>query len=291
MLIDEVIYKHDNIAETLSVEMIEKHNEYPIIKYHLYCSNPLCQSRIQYIPRGVRSAHFRTWRNSLHSEKCMYYFEHEKSKPSTRVKKNQYGKVTASYISKVLSEVYGRFIETEEERVARQQQKLRNNRIMPIKDENNEQLHFMILPTTNPDYEDVIEGEQIKPIRRFYDPQYLKHEIINETIVFISTLHNISIHEETAIIELKGKDSSLINIYLDEVFLKTSDYPIREHILALKRVISLQSNIALSCMGELQTRNNQFGIAVFHSSNLKVNGKTLVAFIRQASFQQQSFVF
>lgn len=78
---------------------------------------------------------------------------------------------------------------------------------------------------------------------------------------------------------------------MDEVFFKTSDYPIREHIITLKRVISLQSDIALSCMGELQIRNNQIGIAVFHSSNLKVNGKTLVAFIRQASFQQQSFVF
>lgn len=92
MRIQKVLYKRDDSIEEIYLNEIESRDDIELIKRNLFCAFGGCSAKMEYVPRGVRVAHFRTWPKVDHTEDCKD-FSKERRRGSLKKSSNDFCKV------------------------------------------------------------------------------------------------------------------------------------------------------------------------------------------------------
>lgn len=281
MFIDRAIFRNELEEEFVTLEFITHHENYLLVKENLYCAVPNCNCRLNYIPEGVKVAHFKKWKGDNHNEDCPYYKETIKGAKSIRITGKTVSRLSDDHIRKVLKETFKKFNETEEEkneRLKNQYEKYRKRKNKII--ERQAVLEFeeviITLPTTSLDANEVREGERNPTVRKRLSILDFEFSDIGLTLSTIGFLDSLALDEKYSTLVLTDDYNRLtFTIYLEEVFYANSTLSINTLLQGLERLLATPEDIIVTCVGEVVLREGQLGMLVLKEDNLSFNGQYL----------------
>lgn len=112
--IKKAIYRNGEIAKVFDLEEMNE-ELYEKISKHLYCPNPNCNARIQYVSGAKISPYYRTWKativdgdiKSQHIKDCQYSVEYEMAQKELQKKNSvKLALIDDNHIKRVLQRTY-----------------------------------------------------------------------------------------------------------------------------------------------------------------------------------------
>lgn len=281
MFIDRAIFRNGLEEEIVTLESITHHENYLLVKDNLYCAVTGCNCRLNYIPEGLKVAHFKKWKGDNHSEDCPYYKETIEGAKSIRIAGKTVSRLSDNHIRKVLIDTYKKFNETEEEkseRLKKQNENYRKRKNKVI--ERQAALEFedviISLPTTSLDVNEVREGERNPTVRKRLSILDFEFSDIGLTLSTIGFLDNMTLDEKYSTLIITDDYSRLtFTIFLEEVFYANSTLSINTMLQGLEKLFAISEDIIVTCVGEVVLREGQIGMLVLKEDNLSFNGQYL----------------
>ena len=281
MFIDRAIFRNGLEEEIVTLESITHHENYNLVKENLYCAISNCNCRLNYIPEGLKVAHFKKWKGDNHSEDCPYYKETIKGAKSIRIAGKTVSRLSDHHIRKVLKETFKKFNETEEEKVERlrkQNEKYRKRKNKVI--ERQAAIEFedviLTLPTTSLDANEVREGERNPTVRKRLSILDFEFSDLGLTLSTVGFLDTMTLNDKYSTLVITDDYNRLtFTIYLEEVFYVNSTLSIHSMLEGLERLLATSADIIVTCVGEVVLREGQFGMLVLKEDNLSFNGQYL----------------
>lgn len=285
MFIDRAIFRNGLVEEIVTLESITLHENYSLVKENLYCAISNCHCRLNYIPEGLKVAHFKKWKGDNHSEDCPYYKETVKGAKSIRIAGKTLSRLSDTHIRNVLKETYIKFNETEEEkqkRLKKQNEKYRKRKNKIIERQAVIQFDDVILtlPTTSLDANEVREGERNPTVRKRLSILDFDLSDIGLTFSTVGFLYTMLLKEKYSTLVITDDYNRLtFTIYLEEVFYTNSTLSVHSMLEGLERLLANSENIIVACVGEVVLREGQLGMLVLKENDLSFNGQYLSNFL------------
>lgn len=281
MAIEVVLYKNetDNFEE-ITLEDIELRRDFDIIKKNLFCAFEGCKAKIEYVPRGKRIAHFKTWPMSDHTSDCIDFFEREKQKAGKRNLAISAVGLTDKHINNVLRNLINSVEETEEEKQIRlEKQRVRSkNKKNKVTDESlNPELTDNIRPTTDKNTETTEEGKRAPSVKRRHSISLLSEADINTATALHEEVESISIKQNRVIFKLT-KNEKEANVYFEENFFENSVKNIDKMFETVKRYLDGGNSVSLDCVGNVEKRNDKICLVINGQGHIRINKMTIERF-------------
>lgn len=281
MAIELVLYKNGNEYEEITLENIENRKDFDDVKRNLYCAYEGCPARIEYVPRGKRIAHFKTWPMNNHSTDCIDFFEREKQKAGKKSLARNSVALTDKHINNVLRNLINTVEETEEEkqiRLEKQRARNKNNKINKVIDKSqNPELAENARPTTDTNADTIEKGNRAPSVKRRYNISLLSEDDINTATALYEEIDNISIEENRIIIKLK-RNNKEANVYLEENFFNNSARNIDSMFEIVKKHLDVGNSLELYCVGNVEKRNHKICLVINKQSHIRINKMTIDRF-------------
>jgi len=205
--IELVLYKNRDEYEEVTLDDIEKRSDFDIVKKNLYCAFEGCPAKIEYVPRGKRIAHFKTWPMSDHSTDCIDFFEREKQKAGKKSLASNSVGLSDKHINNVLRNLINTIEETEEEkqiRLEKQRSRNKNRKVNKVTDESQDsEPNNNIRPSTDNNADTVEEGRRAPSVKRRYNLSLLIEDDINTATALYEEVDSINIENNRVIFKLK----------------------------------------------------------------------------------------
>lgn len=279
--IELVLYKNGNEYEEITLEEIERRSDFDIVKKNLYCAFEGCDARIEYVPRGKRIAHFKTWPMSDHSTDCEDFFEREKQKAGKKSLASSSVSLTDKHINNVLRNLVNSIDETEEEkqvRLERQRARNKNKKINKVTDNSqNSELTENIRPTTDNNADTTVEGKRAPSVKRRYNVSLLSEDDINTATALYEEVDSIFIEENRVIFKLR-RNNNEANVYFEENFFNNSDRNIDSMFNTVKKFHDDGNSVELYCVGNVEKRNGNICLVINKQSHIRINKMTIERF-------------
>lgn len=282
MRIDTVIYKNDKgIEEFINLSEITARDDYEVVKKNLHCAYEGCSARIEYVPKGLKVAFFRTWRNDDHSTECENFFEREKIKAALRNTASDTAKLTDTHIRDVLKGMNKSVKESAEEKELRleKQREYASSRKNTTIDGSQEPISGNFArPTTDKEADYQAEGTRAPRVKRRYSPDDIIEADVGIATGIVGTVASMQLFEKRAIISLK-KRSGQFNIYLEEDFFSDAALNIDITLELLKDTISNNNDYLFFCVGNIEKRDNRLCMIVNSQNHIQINDLSIASFV------------
>ncbi|MCM3154480.1 hypothetical protein ABE056_19140 [Priestia aryabhattai] len=279
--IELVLYKNGDEFEEVTLDEIEKRSDFDTVKKNLYCAFEGCTAKIEYVPRGKRVAHFKTWPMSDHSPDCEDFFEREKRKAGKKSLASSSVGLTDKHINNVLRNFINSIDETEEEKQQRleiQRNRRRDRKINKVTDETQDsELTENLRPTTGNNVDTPLEGKRAPRVKRRYNLSLLSEDDINTATALYEEVDAISIEEKRVMFRLQ-RNNKEANVYFEENFFNNSATNIDSMFKTVKRYLSDGNLVELYCVGNVERRNNNICLVVNKQSHIRINKMTIEKF-------------
>ncbi|UYG95334.1 hypothetical protein [Cytobacillus firmus] len=279
--IELVLYKNGDEYEEVTLDDIEKRIDFDIVKKNLYCAFKGCPAKIEYVPRGKRIAHFKTWPMSDHSTDCEDFFEREKQKAGKKSLASNSVGLSDNHINNVLRNLINTIYETEEEkqiRLEKQRARKKNRKINKVTDESqNSEFTENIRPTTDKNVETTEEGRRAPSVKRRYNLSLLSEDDINTATALYEEVDSISIEDNRVIFKLKRNDKEA-NVYFEENFFNNSARNIDSMFKIVKKFFDDGNSVDLYCVGNVERRNGNICLVINKQSHIRINKMTIERF-------------
>ncbi|MBP2243133.1 hypothetical protein J2Z40_003721 [Cytobacillus eiseniae] len=280
MAIELVLYKKGNDYDEITLEDIENRSDFEIVRQNLYCAFEGCPARIEYVPKGKRIAHFKTWPMSDHSTDCTDFFNREKQKAGKKSLASSSVALTDKHINNVLRNLINTVEETEEEKQTRlEKQRARNkNRKNKITDKlKGPELTENVRPTTDINSDTIEEGKRAPSVKRRYSISLLSEDDIHTATALYERVENINIEKSRVIVKLKRINREA-NVYFEENFFNNSARNINSMFEIVKKHHDSGNPVELYCVGNVEKRNGNICLVVNKQSHIRFNKMTIERF-------------
>jgi hypothetical protein len=279
--IELVLYKNGEEYEEVTLDDIENRSDFEIVKKNLFCAFEGCPAKIEYVPRGKRIAHFKTWPMSDHSTDCIDFFEREKQKAGKKSLANNSVGLSDNHINNVLRNLINTVDETEEEkqiRLEKQRARNKNRKINRLTDESKEsEFTENFRPTTDNNADTTEEGKRAPSVKRRYNLSLLNEDDINTATALYEEVDSISIEANRVILKLKRNDKEA-NVYFEENFFSNSARNIDSMFKIVKNFIDDGNLVELYCVGNVERRNGNICLVINKQSHIRINKMTIERF-------------
>ncbi|MEI4602783.1 hypothetical protein WAG19_12730 [Bacillus cereus] len=280
--IELVLYKNGDEYEEVTLDDIDKRHDFDIVKKNLYCAFEGCPAKIEYVPRGQRIAHFKTWPMSNHSTDCTDFFKREKQKAKKKSLASSSVGLTDTHINNVLRNLINSIDETEEEkklRLEKQRARGKKKKVNQVTDESqNSELTDNIRPTTDNNATTTEEGKRAPSVKRRYNLSLLNEDDINTATALYEKVSSINIEENRAIFKLK-RNNKEANVYFEENFFNNSARNIDSMFKVVKKHLDAGNVIELYCVGNVERRNGDICLTVNKQSHIRINKLPVARFV------------
>ncbi|MEL5988336.1 hypothetical protein AAF454_07945 [Kurthia gibsonii] len=261
------------------------------IKNNLYCAESGCDCKIEYVPPGIKNAHFKKWRgdNHQHSENCIYYNDNTTGRRPIHVDGEGNVTLNPSRIRQIPREMFERYNETPEDRQARldASRTTRPSNPRPRTDTSlNTRVVLDARVTTDPNAEVVEEVRRNSRLKRRYSINDISQNDLHTTLIVMGPLTNIELHfenstERSAILTITDQNgTNEFEIHLDPVFFENSVFGTDRVITTLNTSLQSGSEYILGAIGEIVMRNDKLSMAVFNVNELSLDGRGLFSSLR-----------
>ncbi|UZJ78763.1 hypothetical protein [Fictibacillus sp. KU28468] len=102
----EAIYKDENRDQLISISDITSGDYSEKFKGKLFCTTPNCSAQLSFVALPGNRSHFRTWRESPHTEQCLYYFVKTRERATNGRNGYEDGTVSQEQITRSLREAF-----------------------------------------------------------------------------------------------------------------------------------------------------------------------------------------
>lgn len=277
MRIQKVLYKRDDSIEEIYLNEIESRDDIELIKRNLFCAFGGCSAKMEYVPRGVRVAHFRTWPKVDHTEDCKDFFKREEKRKSKKNLATTSARLTDKHINNVLKNLIKYTNETEEQKRLRleKQRKRYKEKKSQIVDTTTNSLN--VLPTTDKSISGNVENSKEPPVKKRYSISDLNEEDLNTAIAIHDNILSIKI-EVSRVVILLGKDRLKLNVFFEEDFFATAAKNIMNMFEVVNDALEQKQRLTLDCVGNVEKRNGDLSIVVTGQNHIRINQKTIERF-------------
>jgi hypothetical protein len=264
----------------VTVEEIEKRDDFELVRKNLYCTFSGCEAKIEYVPKGKNRSHFKTWPREDHSKDCEDYFEREEKLKREKNSASINVSLTDKHISRVLRELYNEVNEDPEERKKRldTQRRNRTNKKNSIVENKENFQSTQRTSATTFEGEDNSQGEYRAPsVRKKHNIHLISEDDIGYTRAVYGIVNKVELSTEKVSIELTFKNKKC-NIHFEEAFFATSANNIINLFENLKTLVSKGLEIEFTGIGEIVRRDNSIDMIVFNQDHFKLNNNTIFVF-------------
>ncbi len=289
MLVERVLFRYGDVTEIITLESIEQHRDYKLLKEHLYCATPNCNCKMMYVPEGQRIAHFKKWkgRKYQHLKQCPHYKETVMVARTKRLVRATITSLNDARIQDVLKRSLKKFRETEEQRNQRLAKRARNkenrNHIKANEDELLPELMYVNKSTTSTNGGAFVEKEKSPPVKTRSSILDFNIRDIGGTQSTTGYLESMVISDQTVVINITDKLKRLtFMIDLKNEFFEQDDFSVRKMLADLEQIRTNNKNIEISCIGEIFYKEGTFGMSVNSVNNLLFNGRYLDQFLYES---------
>ncbi|BDC59914.1 hypothetical protein NC3_28740 [Bacillus altitudinis] len=274
--IELVLYKRENIAEEITLESIEHRKDFDTLKKSLFCAFEGCSARIEYVPKGARIAHFKTWPKSNHSKECVNYFEREKKLLGKKSLASNSTALSDKHIDNVLRNLINTVEETEDEKEQRlkKQRERQRKKNKTTNKENIQQEEQRLTPSTDGNAKTLKEGERAPRVKRRYSISFLNEDDIGIATALYENIQDIQIENNRVTITLK-KNNKETKVYLEENFFRNSAFNIESMLKNIKGYLDSKNALELYCVGNVEKRNGVLCLVVNKQNHIRVNKLTI----------------
>lgn len=280
MSIETALYKHSDMEEEIHIDTIEEHEDFELVRKNIYCAFEGCTARLEYVPKGKKTAYFKTWPNENHSKDCFDFFEREKRKKSEKGSATISVPLSPKHISRVLRELYKEANESEEEKKKRLAKK-RNQKKMKknvIKDDSVDTVAIgRINPTTAEVTETHGEVKRAPSVKKRSSVQLLSESDVGYTRGVHGNVRDISIKKDQVVMEISSKKKKC-KVYFEEEFFANAVVNILGMLRNAKQYFSEGWELQISCVGEVEKRGEEFRLVVNKQNNFRLNGDPIGVF-------------
>jgi hypothetical protein len=280
MAIEVALYNNDGEYEEITVSELENRIDYDKVKRNLLCAYEGCTARIEYVPKGRRVAHFKTWPMNDHSSDCIDFFEREKKRLGKRGLANSSIGLTDKHINNVLRSLINSVEETEEEKELRlQKQRSRKNRKNKTTDSSRNPLESEnVRPTTDRNAEIIEEGKRAPSVKRRHSVSFLNDDDLGTATALHEKIDSITIDENRVIFLLK-KNEKEAKVYFEESFFINSSRNIDNMFKVVKRIFDEGKSLTLYCVGNVEKRDGQICLVINAQSHIRINKVPIAKFV------------
>jgi hypothetical protein len=276
--IEVVLYIQGNVSEEITLENIVSRSDFDTIKKNLFCAYEGCSAKIEFVPKGKRIAHFKTWPMSNHSSECIDFFEREKKKIGRRNQASSSIGLTDKHINNVLRSLINSVDETEEERELRlQKQRARSKKNHTTDTSQNPAVTENIIPTTDKSADTLEEGKRAPNVKRRYSISFLNEEDLGTATALHEEIASVNIEENRVIFMLKRNEKET-NVYFEESFFANSARNIRSMFNIVKRSLDEGNHLVLDCVGNVERRDGNISLVITGQNHIRINKMTIERF-------------
>ena len=280
MAIEEVLYKKDNIIEKINLDDIVDKENYEIVKKNLYCAFNGCDSRMEYVPKGKKIAHFKTWPKENHSSDCIDYFLREKKRQSQKSQATTSIGLTDKHIKRVLKSLTNSINESEEARQTRLKKQREKNRTKKNSITDNSlppEAGENVRPSTDEQADVMGEGTRAPSVKRRFSIFDLNEDDIGTATALHENIKSINIMANRVIITLQNKGKE-VNVYLEESFFASSSRNIDRMLIVVETALENGDSLTLECVGNVEERVGKLCIVLNGQNHLWINKKPIEVF-------------
>lgn len=280
MSIEAVLYINDNYSEEVNLVEIVTRSDCEIVKKNLYCAFKDCECKMEYVPRGKKIAHFKTWPLRNHSTDCIDFFVREQKKKSQKSLATSSIRLTDKHISSVLKSLISSIDETVEEkelRLQKQRAKYKGKKSNIVDKTENPIESQNIIPTTDKDADILGEGTRAPSVKRRFSISFLSEEDIGTATALQEKIENITIDDNRVIVLLQ-KNELKTNVYFEESFFVNSARNIDTMFKVVEKVLKRGDLVTLSCVGNVERRAGEISLVVNGQNHIRINKKPIEVF-------------
>lgn len=279
MSIEVALYKNGDIEEEVTADEIEKRSDYETIKRNLFCAYDDCTARIEFVPKGKRKAHFKTWPMDDHTPDCIDFFEREKKNRARKNLASSTRQLSDKHVKNVLRGLINSVDETEEEREKRLEKQRNRKKNNTTKDSAQDtEASVEIIPTTNAEATPTEEGERAPSVRKRHSISSLSEDDIGNATALHEDISSIDIYENRAIFTLK-KGSRETKVYFEQNFFENSSRNIGRMFGVLKDLLDDGKSLEIYGLGNIERRDGEICLVINSQEHIRINKQTIGKFI------------
>lgn len=279
MAIEIALFRHDGSVEEVTPDEVEDRVDYNVVKKNLFCAYDDCKARIEFVPRGKRRAHFKTWPNEDHTKECEDFFEREqKNKSRKNLASNTRG-LSDKHIDNVLRGLINSVAESEEEREERLKRQRNRKRKSSTRSTGDEaQSTTLVNPTTDANASPSEEGERAPTVRKRHSVSALSEDDIGSATALYEGVTSIEMHDNRAIFLLE-KGQTITKVYFEENFFVNSPTNIGNMFGVLEELLNKGYDLEFYGVGNVERRKGDICLVVNSYRHLRINRKSVGKFI------------
>ncbi|MGG0776925.1 hypothetical protein ABE060_17085 [Bacillus rugosus] len=282
----EAVYINGKEKALISLDDINTEDYLQKYREKLFCTTTNCKAKLSYVNRPGNRSHFRTWRESQHSESCIHFFEKKGGRIGVKQSGVQTGSVSTDQMRRSVREAFELEMLSEEERVRRREadRKKRQNRTQRRKVTNTiEQPEIRIVtdPTEKTEDSNGVNGRLYKR-----NADALKETDLGHTRTVTGIVKSVKTGKNSAQVRVY-KNGRFVNIKFEEAFFAaTPQYEGLFHYI--DRFAEENNNVIFCAVGEIRRskQSGEFEIVVFDREGLLIHGRTLPSLAASYSIEQ-----
>ncbi|MES5056374.1 hypothetical protein ACOTSX_08270 [Bacillus velezensis] len=271
----EAIYNNGKEKVLINLDDINMEDYLKKYRGKLFCTTTSCKAKLSYVNRPGKRSHFRTWRESPHSQSCIHFFEKEDGRIGVRQSGVQNGSVSTDQMRKSVREAFELAILSEEERVRRREsdrQKRQSRKQRRKVTANVEQPAIRIVtdPAKKTEDSNRVNGRLYKR-----NADALRETDLGHTRTVTGIVKSVETGKKSAQVRVY-KNGIFVNIKFEEAFF--ASVPQYEGLFHyISRFATENTNVIFCAVGEVRhsKQNGEFELVVFESEGLLIHGRTL----------------
>ncbi|MDO3408392.1 hypothetical protein QWJ34_01275 [Saccharibacillus sp. CPCC 101409] len=279
MQIYEAIYRNEEFEEVVSILSIEAHPEFHEVRKNLYCTYENCKAKLEYVPKGKRKAHFKTWPKQNHVKECIDYFEREKKARSERGSATATMLISDKHISDILNDIKRNRNKKEQITTTGPRTKKEKKNVV-IDPSQSPEGGVRVVPTTGSDADDIVlEGKGKEPSVKRKTLSLLSEEDIGMT----RALYNVSVDSvdvsNDRVVVTVSDNKKTCSVYFEEFFFSSAPVGFLNRFKRLKEIAELDKSLEFTCVGSVIGRNDSVNILVNKHNAFRIEDKYLTVFL------------
>ncbi|WP_342431089.1 hypothetical protein [Neobacillus sp. FSL H8-0543] len=278
MSIEGALFKYKGNVEEIDVKTIETRTDFEILKKNLYCTYDGCPAKIEYVPRGVYKAYFKTWPKQDHTADCIDYFDREKKRKSEEGSATINVTLSEKHIRNVLKTLYKEVNETKEAREKRlENQKTNKKKKNKTVDGSQPAETTVKMNATTERGETVGKGVREPNVRKKHNIQLLNEADIGFTRAIYGLIETIDISngKVTMILYFNNKKCK---VHFEEAFFATAARNILSMFQSVKTALLNGYELEFTGAGQVIKREQQIDLLILEQYAFSINNYPIAVF-------------
>jgi len=289
MKILDAVYFRNNERSFLSIREITSEIYVKEYEKRLFCATNGCHARLCFVAKSGNKNYLRTWRDSIHSQHCLYSFDKVQGRLGVRKSGTIIGIVSRDQIRKSLIEAYDMENMNEEERWKLVVEKRQHGIIKmkrPKVNKTSEQLTLAIVSDPARLTPDAFLNKG-----RLYkrDVDTLKEKDNGQTRTVTGRIQSLSYINGSPILRVY-KNNVFMNVRFEEAFFANAEQ-YYDMFKIINRLLKDVDSAILNATGEVRRKdeNDEFELLVFDRDGLLLEGMPLTLIVSHYTTEQISF--